>query len=147
MRPDVARAFDRMESAARADGVALTVVSGFRTNAEQAILFARHPDPKWVAPPGRSMHRLGTELDLGPEAAYGWLAANAERFHFVQRYSWELRTVSVGTVGMLATTRVFGYSGGAVGELSKFSSVHSSRPAKIAWSRTRPSSSVLIRTE
>ena len=52
MRPDVARAFDRMARAARADGVGLIVVSAFRSNAEQAILFARHPDPKWVAPPG-----------------------------------------------------------------------------------------------
>jgi hypothetical protein len=65
------------------------VVSGFRGNAEQAQLFAAHPDPKWVAPPGRSLHRLGTELDLGPSTAYGWLARNAGRFHFVQRYSWE----------------------------------------------------------
>jgi hypothetical protein len=89
MRPDVAQAFDRMEAAAAADGVHLIVVSGFRSNAEQAALFAAHPDPKWVAPPGRSLHRLGTELDLGPSAAYGWLARNAERFHFVQRYSWE----------------------------------------------------------
>jgi hypothetical protein len=89
MRPDVAVAFDRMAAAARADGLTLMVVSGFRTNAEQAVLFARHPDPKWVAPPGKSLHRLGTELDLGPAAAYGWLAANATRFHFVQRYSWE----------------------------------------------------------
>ena len=30
-----------------------------------------------------------TELDLGPPSAYGWLAANAGRFHFIQRYSWE----------------------------------------------------------
>ena len=89
MRPDVAAAFDRMEAAARSDGVALVVVSGFRSNAEQAALFARHPDPKWVAPPGRSLHRLGTELDLGPASAYGWLARDAKRFHFVQRYSWE----------------------------------------------------------
>lgn len=89
MRPDVAAAFDRMAAAAERDGVALLVVSGFRTNAEQAVLFARHPDPKWVAPPGQSLHRLGTELDLGPPAAYGWLAAHAPRFHFVQRYSWE----------------------------------------------------------
>lgn len=89
MRPDVAAAFDRMSAAARADGVTLIVVSGFRSNAEQAVLFARHPDPKWVAPPGKSLHRLGTELDLGPSSAYGWLAANAPRFHFVQRYSWE----------------------------------------------------------
>jgi hypothetical protein len=89
MRPDVAQAFDRMEAAAAADGVHLIVVSGFRSNAEQAALFAAHPDPKWVAPPGQSLHRLGTELDLGPNAAYGWLARNAGRFHFVQRYSWE----------------------------------------------------------
>src|SRR3954454_6753106 len=89
MRPDVAQAFDRMEAAAADDGVHLIVVSGFRGDAEQAQLFAAHPDPKWVAKPGTSLHRLGTELDLGPDAAYGWLAANAGRFHFVQRYSWE----------------------------------------------------------
>jgi hypothetical protein len=89
MRPDVARAFDRMEAAARADGVRLIVTSGYRSDAEQAELYERHPDPKWVAPPGKSLHRWGTELDLGPPPAYGWLARNAERFHFVQRYSWE----------------------------------------------------------
>ena len=89
MRPDVAAAFDRMAAAARGGGIALLVVSGFRSDAEQAKLFAAHPDPTWVAPPGRSLHRCATELDLGPDAAYGWLAANASRFGFVQRYSWE----------------------------------------------------------
>jgi len=89
MRPDVATAFDRMERAARSGGVSLIITSAYRSDAEQAILFARHPDPRWVAPPGRSLHRLGTELDLGPAAAYGWLARNARRFHFTQRYSWE----------------------------------------------------------
>ena len=89
MRPDVALAFDRMDCAARADGVALAITSAFRSDAEQAALWRRHPDPRWVAPPGRSLHRNGTELDLGPPGAYGWLAAHAERFHFIQRYSWE----------------------------------------------------------
>jgi soluble lytic murein transglycosylase-like protein len=89
MRPDVALAFDRLAAAARADGVTLAITSAFRSDAEQARLFAAHPDPKWVAPPGQSLHRNGTELDLGPPAAYGWLAANAPRFGFVQRYSWE----------------------------------------------------------
>jgi soluble lytic murein transglycosylase-like protein len=89
MRPDVARAFDRMEAAARAAGVGLVIRSAFRSDAEQAVLFARHPDPKWVAPPGRSLHRYGTELDLGPPAAYAWLAAHAGEFHFVKRYEWE----------------------------------------------------------
>ncbi len=89
MRPDVAAAFDRLEAAAARSGVDLLVVSGFRSDAEQAALFAAHPDPQWVAPPGRSLHRCATELDLGPETAYAWLAANAGRFGFLKRYSWE----------------------------------------------------------
>jgi hypothetical protein len=89
MRPDAGAAFDLMATAARQDGLALIVNSAFRSDAEQAVLFAAHPDPTWVAPPGHSLHRCATELDLGPETAYGWLAANAGRFGFVQRYSWE----------------------------------------------------------
>jgi len=89
MRPDVAVAFDRMTAAAAAAGVTLLVNSGFRSDTEQARLFAANPDPEWVAPPGHSLHRCATELDLGPESAYGWLAANASRFGFAQRYSWE----------------------------------------------------------
>jgi len=85
----VARAFDLMSAAAGAAGVSLTINSAFRSDAEQAALFAANPDPTWVAPPGRSLHRCATELDLGPPSAYGWLAANAGRFGFVQRYSWE----------------------------------------------------------
>jgi hypothetical protein len=89
MRPDVAAAYDKMAAAAAGAGITLMVVSGFRSDAEQAELFAAHPDPKWVAPPGTSLHRCATELDLGPESAYGWIDANATRFGFVQRYSWE----------------------------------------------------------
>jgi hypothetical protein len=89
MRPDVAGAFDRLFAAARSDGVALLVVSAFRSDVEQARLFAARPDPRWVARPGTSLHRLGTELDLGPASAYGWLAANAPHFGFVKRNAWE----------------------------------------------------------
>ncbi|MGD9697098.1 MAG: transglycosylase SLT domain-containing protein [Thermoleophilia bacterium] len=92
MCPAVGAAYDLMHAAARADGVTLSVSSGFRSDAEQAILFARHPDPKWVAPPGRSRHRDATELDLNMGtggSAHAWLARNATRFGFVQRYSWE----------------------------------------------------------
>ena len=99
MRPDVAGAFDRMAAAASGAGIALIVNSAFRSDAEQAALFAAHPDPRWVAPPGQSLHRCATELDLGPDSAYGWLAANASRFGFVQRYSWVLHPVSVGRAG------------------------------------------------
>ncbi|HYP49000.1 MAG TPA: transglycosylase SLT domain-containing protein, partial [Thermoleophilaceae bacterium] len=88
--PDVAQAFDRLAAAARREaGLILSITSGFRSDADQARLFAANPDPRWVARPGTSLHRLGTELDLGPPAAYGWLAANAGRFGFLKRYSWE----------------------------------------------------------
>lgn len=89
MRPDVAAAFDRMAAAARAAGVALVINSAYRSDAEQRRLWSANPDPRWVAPPGTSLHRCGTELDLGPAGAYGWLAANAGRFGFIRRYSWE----------------------------------------------------------
>jgi hypothetical protein len=89
VRPDVAAAYDQMAAAARSDGIVLVVVSGFRSDVEQAELFSAHPDPTWVAPPGHSLHRCATELDIGPDAAYSWLASHAGSFGFVQRYSWE----------------------------------------------------------
>src|SRR5919201_1620805 len=90
MRPDVALAFDRLAAAAKSEaGIDLLINSAFRSDEEQARLFAAHPDPKWVARPGESLHRFGTELDLGPPSAYGWLERNAARFHFIKRYSWE----------------------------------------------------------
>src|SRR5688500_2256496 len=89
MRPDVAQAFDRMERAARADGVTLLITSAYRSDAEQEILWRRNPDPRWVARPGESLHRYGPELDLGPPAAYAWLSAHADACHFLQRYPRE----------------------------------------------------------
>src|SRR4051794_38568244 len=72
MRRDVALAFDRMSAAARADGVALIITSAFRSNAEQAALFAAHPDPKWVAPPGQAPHPPRTRPDPRPQRGDGW---------------------------------------------------------------------------
>ncbi len=89
MRPDVAKAFDRMAAAAQADGISLVINSAFRSDAEQAELWEQNPDPRWMAPPGQSLHRCATELDLGPPSAYSWLAAHAGGFDFLQRYSWE----------------------------------------------------------
>ena len=90
MRPDVAAAFDRMAAAARREaGLVLSINSAFRSDAEQARLFAANPNPKWVAPPGTSLHRYATELDLGPPVAYPWLQENHRRFGFVWRYKWE----------------------------------------------------------
>jgi len=146
MRPDVAAAFDRMHAAAQRDGVSLVVVSAYRSNAEQSVLFARHPDPKWVAPPGRSLHRLGTELDLGPASAYGWLARNAERFHFIQRYSWEPWhygfTLNAGTssVGFTSAT---GGDGEAARSLPSFVPAQFAAPLSRAAQRWNVSAGLL----
>ena len=81
-RGDAARRRRRLRPDGRAAAAApaspCSSSPGFRSDAEQAALFAAHPDPNWVAPPGHSLHRCATELDLGPESAYAWLAANAE---------------------------------------------------------------------
>lgn len=90
MCPAVAAAFDQMDRAAHAAGLDLVVVSAFRSDAEQAVLFARHPDPKWVARPGQSRHRNSTELDLVVSGGvYPWLVRHGRSFGFIQRYSWE----------------------------------------------------------
>ena len=117
MRPDTALAFDRMAADAARAGIGLVVNSAWRSTAEQAALFAAHPDPKWVAPPGHSLHRLGTELDLGPDSAYGWLAANAYRYGFLKRYAWE--PWHFGLVRSPGSTSVgFGGGGQAIGRQS-----------------------------
>jgi soluble lytic murein transglycosylase-like protein len=116
MRPDTAAAFDRLAAAARADGILLSVSSAFRSDAEQAKLFAAHPDPKWVAPPGQSLHRNGTELDLGPPSAYAWLAANAPRFGFVKRYAWEPWHFGFAGAAARGAARVPGASGASGGD-------------------------------
>jgi len=140
MRPDVALAFDRLAAAAARDGVSLIVVSGFRSNAEQARLFAAHPDPRWVAPPGRSLHRLGTELDLGPASAYGWLAAHAGAFHFVQRYAWE--NWHYGFTLNAGSTAV-GYGGDGRGALPSFVPARFAAPLAAAAQRWNISAALL----
>jgi hypothetical protein len=140
MRPDVALAFDRMAAAAARDGVSLLVVSGFRSNAEQARLFAAHPDPRWVAPPGTSLHRLATELDLGPASAYGWLAAHAPAFHFVRRYAWEPWHWGFA---LNAGTRSVGFGGDGRGGLPSFVPVRFAAPIAAAAQRWNVSAALL----
>ena len=74
MRPDVARRSTgsrrpRATTASRSDHVGAIAPTPSRRGSSRSI-----PDPRWVAPPGHSLHRLGTELDLGPAAppTAGW---------------------------------------------------------------------------
>lgn len=106
LRADAAGAWRRMRAAARADGIGLVPVSGFRSAEYQAGLLARklaRGQPlaailKVSALPGHSEHHLGTTLDLhagdGPvleagfesTAAFAWLQQHAGRFGFELSY-------------------------------------------------------------
>lgn len=105
LRSEAAEALRRMQAAAAADGVNLTVLSAFRGEALQRELFfgvkaernqSARQRAQVSAPPGFSEHATGYAVDLGdghrPEthlspsfettAAYRWLRNHAARFHF-----------------------------------------------------------------
>lgn len=73
LRPPAAEAFQAMASAARAAGLSLIPISGFRSLDYQRGLFKRavrrygseRKAARWVAPPGHSEHHTGWTLDLG----------------------------------------------------------------------------------
>jgi D-alanyl-D-alanine carboxypeptidase len=105
MRKAAAKQYKAMAAAARANGVILVPISGFRSIAEQKHLFfdvkaQRGQDAKErakvSAPPGHSEHHTGYAADIGDgnvpatnlsptfekTAAFKWLQANAARFSF-----------------------------------------------------------------
>jgi LAS superfamily LD-carboxypeptidase LdcB len=87
MRPDVAVAFDRMAAAARREaGLYLSISSAFRSDAEQAKLFAE-PQPEVGGPAGHQPAPLRPQSSTS--AAHPWLQENHCRFGFIWRYRWE----------------------------------------------------------
>ncbi|MBX3185461.1 MAG: M15 family metallopeptidase [Labilithrix sp.] len=77
-------AFLKMQKAAHAAGVRLTINSGFRTMAEQQYFYncyqtRRCNNGNLAARPGYSNHQNGRALDLTTSS---WLANNASRFGF-----------------------------------------------------------------
>lgn len=79
-------AFLKMQAAAHAAGVPLTLTSGFRTNAEQQYLYDCYETKSCnggnlAAPPGYSNHQNGYAVDVSTSS---WLAANGTKFGFVR---------------------------------------------------------------
>lgn len=84
-----ANAYSVMQAAAARQGVYLSVVSGFRTMAEQQYLYNCYltgscNNGNLAARPGYSNHQSGHALDLNTSAGgvYNWLAANAAAYGF-----------------------------------------------------------------
>lgn len=125
LRPEAATALEKLMRAAAADGVPLTVRSGYRSYATQKVVYAR-----WVrtlgkaradrvsARTGHSEHQTGLAVDvLARGSTFGtfgrtpqarWVARNAWRYGFIVRYRagqekvtgyspepWHLRYVGV----------------------------------------------------
>jgi D-alanyl-D-alanine carboxypeptidase len=108
MRADAALAFLNLTRWARADGVEIIPISGFRSSEYQETLFRRavvkygseEAAVRWVARPGRSEHQTGLAIDLGDgkspacdvepsfeeTPAFHWLQKSAARFGFELSY-------------------------------------------------------------
>lgn len=108
MRADAAAAFLNLTKQARADGVEIVPISGFRSREYQETLFRKavvkygseDAAVRWVARPGRSEHQTGLAIDLGDGGhpacdveppfeetpAFSWLEKNAARFGFELSY-------------------------------------------------------------
>jgi zinc D-Ala-D-Ala carboxypeptidase len=102
-------AFQTMLTAAKAEGVFPMPISGFRTIADQRILFEKQVErkgseeaaAKWSAPPGYSEHHTGYAIDIGDMNSdtdlkmtfqdtnvYRWLVINAPKFGFEQSFPY-----------------------------------------------------------
>ena len=106
LAPASARAWREMKAAARAEGVELLLVSGFRSVRYQADLIrnklAAGQDIESIlkvnAAPGFSEHHTGRAVDVATpgarpltvefesSSAFAWLGANARRFGFAMPY-------------------------------------------------------------
>ncbi len=108
LRADAAGALLGLMTQARAVGVAIIPISGFRTVAYQESLFRKAVTKygsedaavRWVGRPGHSEHHTGLVVDLGEEKspacdvepqfekthAFRWLQTNAAHFGFELSY-------------------------------------------------------------
>lgn len=106
LRLAAADSFRAMVSAAAAEGIAITAVSGYRPASEQAHIHDSYTSAYGApaadllsARPGYSEHQTGLAVDIGNPSgecalnacfastpAGAWTAANAHRFGFIIRY-------------------------------------------------------------
>jgi D-alanyl-D-alanine carboxypeptidase len=97
LTPRLHRAVTRALATAHAEGVDLSVTSGWRSAEHQQELFdaavrkygSRREASHWVLPLGRSAHVRGEAVDVGPRSGATWLQDNGVRFGLCRRYDNE----------------------------------------------------------
>lgn len=98
--PDAQAAFDKMQSAAAAEGLNIYISSGFRSYDYQSGLYERYVEKsgkaeadRYSARPGHSEHQTGLAFDLNTidisfadTAEYDWLKVHCAEYGFIIRY-------------------------------------------------------------
>ncbi len=106
--PTVVEAWHAMVAAAKADGISLWIVSGYRSYQTQETLYnnyvARNGKAEadtYSARPGHSEHQTGLAFDIneisyafGESAAGKWVAEHAAEYGFIIRYPKEKQAIT-----------------------------------------------------
>ncbi|MDN5726714.1 MAG: D-alanyl-D-alanine carboxypeptidase family protein [Propionibacteriales bacterium] len=95
--PDLEKAFGRARKAAKADGVSVSIRTGYRSAKRQQDLFeneiaatgSRKAALKRVLPAKSSMHVRGGAIDVKPQAGATWLEKNGSEWGLCRRYENE----------------------------------------------------------
>ena len=98
LNPTLLSAVQQATTAAAADGITMTITSGWRSPAFQQQLLdeavatygSLAAARQYVQTPERSKHVLGEAVDIGGVGADQWLIANGARFGLCQIYANEL---------------------------------------------------------
>lgn len=106
LQPEAAAALERMFEAAKAEGLSLSAISGYRSYRTQSTIYARSVErngqekaDRMSAPPGASEHQLGLAMDLSCPALYHdltskfsrkpegrWVESHCAEYGFILRY-------------------------------------------------------------
>ena len=109
-----AAAAEQLFAAAAADGVVLTLASGYRSFATQTVTYGSYVDSRGQAEadtasarPGYSEHQTGWSFDIGDgggacsfqpcfaeQPAAVWARGNGHRYGFVVRYPWNFHEIT-----------------------------------------------------
>lgn len=97
LTPALLGALREAARAAEADGIAMTVTSGWRSPEYQAQLLVNavseygsaEEAARWVATPEKSVHVSGEAVDVGPWDAAQWIADNGAQFGLCKVYDNE----------------------------------------------------------
>lgn len=107
LEADAAQAAEELFAYAKAAGLSLWGISGYRPYSRQAEIYRNAADIRYVAPPGASEHQTGLALDVScprnsleltesfastPEGQ--WLSKNAHLHGFILRYPREKEKIT-----------------------------------------------------